>query len=165
MKEKPIFLDEIESSSFTEGRLVLVVVARLDVLRVVVSLAAVFRCIRRRIRRTGLVVVLTRLVHVGKHFAPIFDDEIAEEPDHQEDDDLVAQKLSDWHLVAKDVQEKTNGEGEAHQIEGAEKGAHCVFAEVVHVASPLCGCFRDWRTFPYAQVLLWPVSNTQRLIC
>lgn len=136
MKEKPIFLDEIESFSSTAGRLVLVVAVRFDVFGV--WLAAVW-----------LVVVLARLVPLGDPFAIFLDKEIADEPDHKEDDDLVAQKLSDWHLVAKDVEEKTNGEGEAHQVEGAEKGAHCVFAEVVHVTSPFCGCFRDWRTFPF----------------
>jgi hypothetical protein len=149
VKEKPIFLDEIESFSSTEGRLVLVVLVR-----GVVRLAAVFRCIRMTgLADVGLVVVLARLVPLGNPFAIFLDKEIADEPDHKEDDDLVAQKLSDWHLVAKDVDEKTDRKGEAHQVEGAEKGAHCVFAEVVHVTSPLCGCFRDWRTFPFAPLL------------
>lgn len=133
MKEKPIFLDEIESFSSTEGRLVLVVAVGLAVFVVV----------------TRLVVVLARLVPLGNPFAVFLDKEIADEPDHQEDDDLVAQKLSDWHLVAKDVEEKTNGKGEAHQVEGTEKGTHSVFAEVVHVTSPFCGCFRDLRTLRF----------------
>ncbi len=137
----------------------LVVAVRFDVFGV--WLAAVFRCIRRTgLADVVLVVVLARLVHVGKHFTPTFDDEIAEEPDHQEDDDLVAQKLSDWHLVAEDVEEKTNGEGEAHQIEGAEKGAHCIFAEVVHVTSPFCGCFRDFELFVLHKLALTGFKHT-----
>lgn len=117
-------------------------------LAVAVGLAAV-DCVAVVRVPVVLVVFTARLVPFGNPGAVFLDEEIADKPDREKDEDLVDEKLSNWHLVAKDVQKKTDGEGEAHQIEGTEQRAHGVLAEVVHVTSPFCGWFRDIGNFSW----------------